>query len=109
MFRYAIAESCAQKSLDRWKNSEFNLAILSSIFINTMMLRDSALVKVHARLAEFDSVALLGPRQVGKTTLPRALSAIRWAMLRATWIERVLLIESDWMIQRRTLKRMPSA
>lgn len=30
---------------------------------------------VHSRLAQFDSVALVGPRQVGKTTLARAISA----------------------------------
>ncbi|MCP4983161.1 MAG: AAA family ATPase [Gammaproteobacteria bacterium] len=30
---------------------------------------------VQHRLAQFDSVALVGPRQVGKTTLARAIAA----------------------------------
>ena len=38
-----------------------------------MIIRNSLEI-VRERLAEFDSVALLGPRQVGKTTLARALA-----------------------------------
>jgi predicted AAA+ superfamily ATPase len=37
------------------------------------MIRRETLELVKARLARFDSVALIGPRQVGKTTLARAI------------------------------------
>jgi hypothetical protein len=39
------------------------------------MIRRTAFSVLHDRLAQFDSVALLGPRQVGKTTLAREFVA----------------------------------
>ena len=50
-----------------------NLVLLNYEFNNTRMIRRNLLEIVRARIAEFDSVALLGPCQVGKTTLARAL------------------------------------
>lgn len=41
------------------------------------MIRRDTLDMVRARLARFDSVALVGPRQVGKTTLARTI-AVEW-------------------------------
>ena len=37
------------------------------------MIHRNALNQIYKRLKYFDSVALLGPRQVGKTTLARAI------------------------------------
>ena len=39
------------------------------------MIRRESLELVKTRLSQFDSVALVGPRQVGKTTLARAIAA----------------------------------
>lgn len=39
------------------------------------MIRRESLELVKTRLAQFDSVALIGPRQVGKTTLAREIAA----------------------------------
>jgi uncharacterized protein len=39
------------------------------------MIRRSALNLIQNRLSAFSSVALTGPRQVGKTTIARAIAA----------------------------------
>jgi predicted AAA+ superfamily ATPase len=52
-----------------------NLVRLKSKCKNARMINREVFNTVRHRLAQFDSVALVGPRQVGKTTLARALVA----------------------------------
>ena len=53
----------------------FNLAKLNDWCKNARMIKREIFDIVLRRLAQFDSVALVGPRQVGKTTLAREIAA----------------------------------
>lgn len=54
------------------------------------MIRRESLQLIKTRLSQFDSVALLGPRQVGKTTLAREIAAERGKQARYLDLENPL-------------------
>ena len=56
------------------------LAILADRAMIARMLSRQKSQLVDARLAQFPTVALLGPRQVGKTTLSESIAQVRPAV-----------------------------
>ncbi|MCY4165948.1 MAG: hypothetical protein OXF03_07360 [Gammaproteobacteria bacterium] len=55
--------------MDKYLNGEFIIAILESNTIIARMINRRLYTTIANRLEESPTVALLGPRQVGKTTL----------------------------------------